>query len=115
MKMAAQDGDAAIELNCFRVSVTIHVDWIYEKVRVKISWVGQVKVGRVRVSGLPSRIPIRDFGTRTVPKRIARRRNQVMRRELRAGHRQMFLYRSHEDASVLTKRGRRLTYLFLRP
>ena len=115
MKMAAQDGDAAIELNCFRVSVTIRADWIYEKVRVKISWMGQVKVGRVRVSGLPSRIPIRDFGTRTVPKRIARRRNQAMRRELRAGHRQMALYRSHEDASVLTKRGRRLTYLFLRP
>jgi len=38
MKMAAQDGDAAIELNCLRVSVTIHADWIYEKVRVKISW-----------------------------------------------------------------------------
>jgi hypothetical protein len=43
MKMAAQDGNAAIELNCFRVSVTIHADWICGKVRGKISWVGQFK------------------------------------------------------------------------
>ena len=113
--MGAQDGNPAIELNCVRVSVTIHVDWICEKVRGKISWVGQDKVSRVRVVGLRFRIPIRNFGTRTVPKRIARRRNQAMRRELREGHRHMSLYRSHEDASVLTKRGRRLTYLSLRP
>ena len=43
MKMGAQDGSAAIELNCLRVSVTIHADWICEKMRGKISWVGQVK------------------------------------------------------------------------
>src|SRR5579862_5377222 len=114
MKMGAQKEDAAIELACFRVPVTIHADWICGKVREKISRAGEVRGGRVCVSGLPFRIPIRDYGRRTVPKRIVLRCNQAMRRELRQDHRKKSLYRLPEDASVPTRRGQRPRYLFLR-
>src|SRR5579864_1416900 len=114
MKMGAHKEDAAIELACLRVPVTIHADWICGKVRGKISWAGEVRAGKVCVSGLAFRIPIRDYGRRTVPKRIVLLCNQAMRREPRQGHRKKSLYRLREDASVPTRRGRRPRYLFLR-